>query len=50
MTPCRQVGKLLVEQGQVREALDYHRREQQVCESRGKEEYMEKSHLIPARG
>ena len=31
-----QVGKLLSEQGKYREALDYHRREQEVCSEQGR--------------
>ena len=35
-----QVGKLLCEQGKYREALDYHRREQEVCNEQGGSEML----------
>jgi len=34
-THCSEVGKLLSDQGKFREALDYHRREREVCSEHG---------------
>jgi len=35
---CSQLGKRLVEQGKYREAIDYHRREVEVCQEHGEED------------